>query len=222
MHGEVKPVPLEEVLKSDWSGGKSPFTVNWGKLMMWLFILSDAFTFGGLLAGYGALRVSSPRWPNPSQIFALFGVPLLLIAIMTVLLICSSVAMALAVAAGYKAEKQRAVNYIALTMFCGLLFMLCQAYEWNNLIHEGLRPWSAPQHGHFLGVSQFGACFFLITGFHGTHVLSGIIYLGFIAARVAKGVYDKRGSYEGVEIAGLYWHFVDLVWVFVFTFFYLF
>lgn len=222
MHSETQAVPLEEVLKSDWGGGKSPFGVSWGKLMMWLFILSDAFTFGGLLAGYGALRVSSGRWPDTEHIFELFGQPLLLIAIMTFILVSSSGWMALAVHAAYSRDRRRTVRYLLLTCLFGLLFLGCQAYEWTHLIHEGLRPWHAPDHAPFYGVRNFGACFFTLTGFHGAHVLSGVIYLSIIALRVAKGVYEQRGSYEAVEIAGLYWHFVDLVWVFIFTFFYLF
>ncbi|MER3501714.1 MAG: bb3-type cytochrome oxidase subunit IV [Candidatus Fervidibacterota bacterium] len=225
MPSETQAVPLEEVLKSDWGGGKSPFGISWGKLMMWLFILSDAFIFGGLLVGYGALRVSSGQWPEPEKIFALhlFGreMPLLLIAVMTFILVSSSGWMALAVHAAYERDRQRTVRYLLLTCLFGLLFLSCQAYEWSKLIHEGLRPWFAPEHSPFYGVRNFGACFFTLTGFHGLHILSGVIYLSVIAARVAKGVYEQRGSYEAVEIAGLYWHFVDLVWVFIFTFFYL-
>ncbi len=211
----------EDVMRTAWGGGQSPFAVSWGKLMMWLFILSDAFTFGGLLAGYGALRVGSPTWPDASKVFALHVAgrefPLLLIAIMTFTLICSSGTMALAVHSGYHKERQKTVLYLVATILLGLTFLSCQAYEWTKLIREGVRLWHTP-----FGPPQFGACFFTITGFHGSHVLSGVIYLGVIASRVARGVYDRRGSYEGVEIAGLYWHFVDLVWVFIFTFFYLF
>ncbi|MFA0757213.1 MAG: hypothetical protein YPKNTGVA_002746 [Candidatus Fervidibacter sp.] len=227
MHSETQAAPLEEVLKSDWGGGKSPFGVSWGKLMMWLFILSDAFTFGGLLAGYGALRVTVGKWPDTNEIFAISlggtKVPLLLIAIMTFILVSSSGWMALAVNAAYQRDRRNTVKYLLLVILFGLTFLSCQAYEWSKLIfHEGVRPWRVPNHPPFNGIVQFGACFFTLTGFHGLHVLSGVIYLSVIAARVAKGVYDRRGSYEAVEIAGLYWHFVDLVWVFIFTFFYLF
>ncbi|MCS7223795.1 MAG: cytochrome c oxidase subunit 3 [Armatimonadetes bacterium] len=211
----------EETLQAAWSGGRSPFAVSWGKLMMWLFILSDAFTFGGLLAGYGALRASSPTWPDASKVFALHiggqDFPLLLIAIMTFILICSSGTMALAVHSGYSRDKKRTVLYLVATILLGLTFLGCQAYEWSKLIGEGYRLWHTPG-----GPPQFGACFFTITGFHGSHVLSGVIYLAVIAVRAGRGIYDQRGSYEGVENAGLYWHFVDLVWVFIFTFFYLF
>ncbi len=226
MSPETKVAPLEEVLKSDWGGGKSPFGVSWGKLMMWLFILSDAFTFGGLLTVYGALRVSSPRWPETEKVFALhlFGgeQPLLLIAIMTFILVSSSGWMALAVHAAYNRDRTRTVRYLLLTCLFGLLFLGCQAYEWSKLLQEGLRPWAAPAEPPFYGIRNFGATFFTLTGFHGLHVLSGVIYLLVVAWRVARGVYDRLNSYEGVEIAGLYWHFVDLVWVFIFTFFYLF
>ncbi len=226
MHSEMQAAPLEEVLKSDWGGGKSPFGVSWGKLMMWLFILSDAFTFGGLLAGYGALRVTVGQWPDASEIFAVHigGVkaPLLLIAIMTFILVSSSGWMALAVNAASQRDRQNTVKFLLLVILFGLAFLSFQAYEWSKLIHEGVRPWRVPNHPPFNGIDLFGACFFTLTGFHGLHVLSGVIYLSIIAARVAKGIYDRRGSYEAVEIAGLYWHFVDLVWVFIFTFFYLF
>ncbi len=225
MHAEVQATPLEEVLKSDWGGGKSPFGISWGKLMMWVFILSDAFIFGTFLIVYGAIRTSLGQWPDRGEVFALHlggtKVPLLLIAIMTFILVSSSGTMALAVRAAYDRNRQRTVRFLFATCLLGLIFVGCQAYEWSKLIHEGLRPWAAPTEAPFFGIAQFGAFFFLITGFHGSHVLSGVIYLSAIAWRVAKGVYEKRGSYEAVEIAGLYWHFVDLVWVFIFNFFYL-
>lgn len=226
MQSEPQTVLLEEVLKSDWGGGKSLFAVSWGKLMMWLFILSDAFIFGSFLVGYGTIRLGSEKWPETEKVFALhlFGneVPLLLIAIMTFILSSSSGWMALAVNAAYNRDKSRTVLFLALTCLFGLIFVGCQAYEWGKLISEGLRHWFAPEHPPFYGVKNFGACFFTLTGFHGMHVLSGVVYLAVIALRVAKGIYDRKGSYEAVEIAGLYWHFVDLVWVFISTFFYLF
>jgi cytochrome c oxidase subunit 3 len=175
----------------------------------------------------GALRVTVGKWPDTNEIFAISlggtKVPLLLIAIMTFILVSSSGWMALAVNAAYQRDRRNTVKYLLLVILFGLTFLSCQAYEWSKLIfHEGVRPWRVPNHPPFNGIVQFGACFFTLTGFHGLHVLSGVIYLSVIAARVAKGVYDRRGSYEAVEIAGLYWHFVDLVWVFIFTFFYLF
>lgn len=211
----------EGILQREWDGGRSPFAVNWGKLMMWLFLLSDAFIFGGLLTVYGASRLANPNWPDTGHIFALhlFGreIPLLLIAFMTFVLISSSGTMAIAVYHAHHRHRQQTVQFLLWTIVGGLIFLGCQAYEWSHLILEGVRPWSNPW-----GAPQFGASFFTLTGFHGLHVLSGVIYLGAIAARVARGIYERRGSYEGVEIVGLYWHFVDLVWVFIFTFFYLF
>ena len=159
-------------------------------------------------------------WPNPSEVFALtlFGqnIPLILIAIMTFILISSSGTMALAVNFGYR-RNRRATAYLMLaTAVLGASFVGMQAFEWSKLIAEGVRPWGNP-----FGAPQFGAAFFMITGFHGFHVSIGVIYLTIIALRVLNGVYDRNGKYEVVEIAGLYWHFVDLVWVFIFAFFYL-
>ena len=102
------------------------------------------------------------------------------------------------------------------TAVLGAAFVSMQAFEWTKLIMEGVRPWANP-----MGAAQFGSAFFMITGFHGLHVSAGVIYLLVVARRVHIGFYEKRGSYEMVEIAGLYWHFVDLVWVFIFAFFYL-
>ncbi len=211
----------EKVLKSDWGVEKSPFGVSREKFTMWICILSDACTFGGLLAGYGSLRASLPHWPSSVEIFSAFPfvnakLPLMFVSLMTFILICSSLTMALAVDAGKRMDRKGVLKYLGLTILGGLTFLLCQAYEWGHLIHEGARLTSNPW-----GVPLFSASFFVITGFHGLHVLSGIIVLTVMAIRVAKGIYDKRGSYEGVEVAGLYWHFVDLVWVFIFAFFYL-
>jgi cytochrome c oxidase subunit 3 len=159
-------------------------------------------------------------WPFPSEVFALhmFGqnIPLILIAIMTFVLITSSGTMAMAVNYGYRRHKRNTVLLMVATAALGATFVGMQAFEWTKLITEGARPWENPW-----GAPQFGSAFFMITGFHGLHVSAGVIYLLVVANRVRKGFYDKRGSYEMVEIAGLYWHFVDLVWVFIFAFFYL-
>jgi cytochrome c oxidase subunit 3 len=154
-------------------------------------------------------------------VFALsFGgepIPLILIAIMTFVLITSSGTMAMAVNFGYRRNKKVTVLLMAATALLGAMFVGMQAFEWTKLIvDEGVRPWGNP-----MGAPQFGAAFFMITGFHGMHVSAGVIYLSIIANRVRRGDYDKKGNYETVEIAGLYWHFVDLVWVFIFAFFYL-
>ena len=169
-------------------------------------------------------------WPYPSEVFALtmFGnkIPLILIAIMTFVLITSSGTMALAVNFGYR--KNRRVTFILLliTALLGACFVGMQAFEWTKLIvEEGVRPWGNP-----LGAPQFGAVFFMITGFHGTHVSIGVVFLIIVAVKVLRGNMDderpgfmtgRPQRYEMVETMGLYWHFVDLVWVFIFAFFYL-
>jgi cytochrome c oxidase subunit 3 len=189
---------------------------------MWIFLLSDTFIFTCFLTGYMNVRISSAvPWPNPSEVFGLnvFGVsvPLLLIGIMTFVLITSSGTMALAVNYGYRRDRARAAALMLITAAFGAVFVGMQAFEWTKLIVEGVRPWQNP-----FGAEQFGAAFFMITGFHGLHVSAGVIYLSIVAFRIINGFYEKRGgNYEIVEIAGLYWHFVDLVWVFIFAFFYL-
>ena len=206
---------------TDWSADKQTFQVPWGKAMMWIFLLSDTFIFTCFLTGYMNVRISTPvPWPNPSVVFGLdvFGVsvPLLLIGIMTFDLITSSGTMALAVNYGYRRDRGRAAALMFITAAIGAIFVGMQAFEWTKLIvEEGIRPW-----GNAMGASQFGATFFMITGFHGLHVSAGVIYLTVVAMKVLRGDYEKKG-YEIVEIVGLYWHFVDLVWVFIFAFFYL-
>ena len=207
---------------NDWSSDKQTFHVPWGKVMMWIFLISDTFIFSCFLIGYMNVRrtVTEP-WPYPSEIFALdiFGtpVPLILIAIMTFDLITSSGTMALAVRYAHFRDKKKIAMFMFLTAFFGATFVGMQAFEWSKLILvEGIRPW----HNDF-GAPQFGSVFFMITGFHGLHVSCGVIYLSIVAIKVLRGDYDRKNNYEIVEIAGLYWHFVDLVWVFIFAFFYL-
>ena len=209
---------------SDWAADKQTFDMPWGKVMMWIFLLSDTFIFSVFLTGYMNVRMSATdSWPNPSEVFALelFGthMPLLLIAIMTFVLITSSGTMALAVNYGYRRDKRKTVILMLATAVLGAMFVGMQVFEWTKLIvDEGVRPWGNP-----MGAAQFGSSFFMITGFHGMHVSAGVIYLVVVATRVGTGYYDRHrgGNYEMVEIAGLYWHFVDLVWVFIFAFFYL-
>jgi len=208
-------------LVDDWSADKQAYHVPWGKAMMWIFLVSDTFIFTCFLTGYLHVRLSTTEpWPLQSEIFALsFGgdpIPLILIAIMTFILITSSGTMALAVNFGYRRDKQKTFWFMVATAAFGASFVGMQAFEWSKLIlEEGVRPWTNP-----FGAPQFGSVFFMITGFHGLHVTAGVIYLLTVAFKVKKGHYDKKG-YEIVEIAGLYWHFVDLVWVFIFAFFYL-
>jgi cytochrome c oxidase subunit 3 len=216
---------------ADWSSDQRAFkNVSWGKAMMWIFLLSDTFVFGCFLLAYMTARMSTRvPWPNPSEVFALhlFGrdIPLILIAIMTFVLISSSGTMAMAVNFGYRRDRKRTAILMLLTAALGATFVGMQAFEWSKLIAEGVRPWENPW-----GAAQFGSSFFMITGFHGTHVTIGVIFLLIVARKVWRGDYDtgargfftsRRGSYENVEIMGLYWHFVDLVWVFIFAFFYL-
>lgn len=218
-------------IAADWSSDQRAFkNVSWGKAMMWIFLLSDTFIFGCFLLSYMTARMSTTvPWPNPSEVFALhlFGqdIPLILIAIMTFVLISSSGTMALAVNYGYRRDRKKTVVLMLITAALGATFVGMQAFEWTKLITEGVRPWGNPW-----GAAQFGSSFFMITGFHGTHVTIGVIFLIIIARKVWRGDYDRgtrgfftsrRGQYESVEIMGLYWHFVDLVWVFIFAFFYL-
>ena len=209
-------------LVQDWISDKDAFkNVSWGKTMMWIFLLSDTFIFSCFLVAYMSVRMTTAEpWPNSSEVFALTiageHIPLILIAIMTFVLITSSGTMAMAVNCGYRRQRKKAAALMLVTAFFGLSFVGMQAFEWTKLIvEEGVRPWGNP-----LGAAQFGAAFFMITGFHGFHVSIGVVYLTVVALKVLRGDYEDRG-YEIVEITGLYWHFVDLVWVFIFAFFYL-
>ena len=207
---------------TDLAADKQAFPVPWGKVMMWIFLLSDTFIFSCFLTSYMNVRISTTvKWPNPSEVFSLYigntKVPLLLIAIMTMVLITSSGTMALAVNYGYRRNRARTTALMLMTAGFGATFVGMQAFEWTKLIaNEGIRPWGNP-----LGAAQFGSSFFMITGFHGLHVSAGVIYLTVVAMRVWNGFYERKGNYETVEVAGLYWHFVDLVWVFIFALFYL-
>jgi cytochrome c oxidase subunit 3 len=266
---------------NSWGGAKSPFKASYGKLMMWYFLLSDAFTFAGFLIAYGALRFSMPSWPVPDFVFSLFPfmgeakLPLIFVTFMTFVLILSSVTMVRAVQEGHRENKRGVVKWMIYTIIGGAMFLGCQAWEWSTLIvkehmsltvnpfgthteagvylnddgsessetFEAETPYLLHMHdGHWeqkkykvtegkdegmikessFGPRAFGALFFSITGFHGFHVFSGVLFLIIIAINVASGLYVKRkNGYEMVEKIGLYWHFVDLVWVFVFLVFYL-
>jgi len=294
---------------SSWDGGEAPFKASYGKLMMWYFLLSDAFTFAGFLIAYGALRFSSPTWPVPDFVFstAPFGVhdaPLIFVTIMSFLLIISSVTMVRGVQEGHRENKNGVVFWMLLTIIGGIGFLSCQAWEWTNLIATehmtvNVNPFGThvesgvyldadgketdevfeagdsylihkagaghgEDHGegdhadhdysqgdhavyfvnsdNFLqrkylvtdgpdagevkmqqfGPKAFGALFFFITGFHGFHVFSGVVFLIIIMVNAGSGLYmARKNGHEMVEKIGLYWHFVDLVWVFVFLVFYL-
>jgi cytochrome c oxidase subunit 3 len=272
-----------------WKGGVLPFQVNYGKLMMWFFLVSDALTFTAFLVAYGFNRYHHEGvWPKAENVFTHFPFlhgdhPLLYVALMTLILIMSSVTMVLAVESGQRNVKKGVIKWLVLTIIGGIIFLGSQAWEWSHFIHgthEGalkmgigsytmpdgtventqgqVAQWAdeaktsiilpfknegkpielsgaeaqkiiangTPIHGANLkeneyGPTLFGNFFFFITGFHGTHVLSGVILNIIVLIMVLKGVFERKGNYEMVEKVGLYWHFVDLVWVFVFTFFYL-
>jgi cytochrome c oxidase subunit 3 len=216
------PAPGWQSIASDWSSDREAFKqVPWGKAMMWIFLLSDTFIFTCFLTGYMSVRMTiTSAWPNPSEVFALTiggrEIPLILIAIMTFVLISSSGTMAMAVNFAYRRDRAKTTALMLTTAALGVTFVGMQAFEWSKLIAEGVRPWGNP-----MGAAQFGASFFMITGFHGLHVSIGAIYLSIVALKVFRGDYERSGNYQNVEIAGLYWHFVDLVWVFIFAFFYL-
>jgi cytochrome c oxidase subunit 3 len=279
-----------------WSGGKSPFNVEYGKLMMWYFLMSDAFTFGAFLISYGTIRFANNYWPDPNEVFNAFpgaghaNLPLAFVSLMTFILIMSSVTMVLAVHAGHHNDKRGVVKWLGWTILGGFAFLACQAWEWTHLITGehvvltdgrldvigqtvAVNPWGPGVHdtnqltlalqttphdalvrlahvqhpgmemaqlsrmndtqlrglvnvAHLEHVTQpgpvaFGGFFYGITGFHGFHVFSGVVIniVMFLMAR--NDVFEKRGHYLMIEKAGLYWHFVDLVWVFVFLCFYL-
>jgi cytochrome c oxidase subunit 3 len=281
-----------------WSGGKSPFNVSYGKVMMWYFLMSDAFTFGAFLISYGTIRFSVNHWADPNQVFNSFpfaghaNLPLAFVSLMTFILIFSSVTMVLAVHEGHHMNRKGVEKYMILTIIGGLAFLGCQAWEWTHLLtgeHVALmqdgtlnvipttvsmNPWGAAvshdqmlaalqktsheqllaiagtlNHGAAHGAHEavntltnqeliakiaasgihvtqtgpiaFGGYFFGITGFHGFHVFSGVVINIVMYIKTKLGHFDQRGHYEMIEKAGLYWHFVDLVWVFVFLCFYL-
>jgi len=249
-HTTASSVPTEI-----WSGGRSPYNVSYGKLMMWVFLLSDAFTFSGLLIAYGSTRFSygeniTMPWPRPDMVFNHFPffhhihLPLFFVSLMTFILIFSSVTMVLAVEAGQRKSKADVSKYMLLTILGGLAFLSCQDWEWSQSIGDGARldfnHFSLTKEGfeyantlklghHYewldsyrmSGPPTFSALFFIVTGFHGFHVFSGVVINVITYINNKRGLYEKRGHYEMIEKVGLYWHFVDLVWVFVFTFFYL-
>jgi cytochrome c oxidase subunit 3 len=241
---------LEAPKTGTWDGGNEPLKASYGKLMMWFFLLSDAFTFGAFLIVYGlsrhshlpytgepeAFAFSTEWWPIPEKVFNAFpglhgiDLPLAFVALMTMILILSSVTMVLAVEAGHRMDKNDVQKWLLWTILFGATFLGCQAWEWSHfiagteegmLLADGTRIFGANLTVNQYGPPLFADLFFFITGFHGTHVFIGwtLLIIAFIST--VNGVYHKRGHYEMVEKVGLYWHFVDLVWVFVFTFFYL-
>jgi cytochrome c oxidase subunit 3 len=243
-------VVVEENNENIWNGGVAPLKASYGKLMMWFFLLSDAFTFSSLLVAYGLIRYSHPAydgaienfvfsqeyWPLPDMVFDGFplmhGVhwPLVFVGIMTFILILSSVTMVLAVEAGHRNDRKAVEKWMLWTIVGGLTFLGCQAWEWTHFIVgtdaggkllDGSIFYGASLSLNQYGPPNFAALFFFITGFHGFHVFSGVFFNFIIFFKASVGKLEETGHYEMVEKVGLYWHFVDLVWVFVFTFFYL-
>ena len=248
----VNNAVIETGKKNRWDGGRSPFNLSYGKIMMWMFLLTDAFTFGAFLVSMGANRFFYKVWPDPNKVFnAVPGfhgsdAPLVFVSFMTFVLILSSVTMVLAVHAGHYNDRKRVQKWLLWTIVGGIIFLACQAWEWTHLAQEGAW-WGSftnaelhtydkffnPDKHNVTAVladhpqlamdatHSFFNFFFTITGFHGFHVTIGVILNIMILINTANRTYEKRGHYEMVEKIGLYWHFVDLVWVFVFTCFYL-
>ncbi len=192
---------------SPWAGGASPYAIGSKKLGMWLFIVSDAITFSALLIAYSYVRVASEAWPMPFPSSSIANA-----TVMTVVLLGSSLTMVMAVRAAKLGNRGGVVGWLLATMLGGVAFDVLHLREWLGLIHEGVRlfqnPWGTP---------LFGASFFGLTGLHMTHVTIGVVYLGIVAL----GTKMTKFTSEDVEVSGLYWHFVDLVWMFIFPLVYL-
>jgi cytochrome c oxidase subunit 3 len=175
---------------------------------MWLFIVSDAITFAALLVAYSYVRVASPDWPTPFELWPSIANATL----MTVVLLASSLTMVMAVRSAKVGNRAHTTRWLLATIFGGVAFVVLHAREWAGLIDEGVRlfknPWGTP---------LFGAAFFSLTGLHMTHVTIGVIYLAIVAFGQSRGKFKP----EDVEVSGLYWHFVDLVWMFIFPLVYL-
>ena len=207
-------VRADSLVANDWSGGSFPYRVGHRKLGMWLFIMSDSLTFCALLIAYSYARFNSVQWPTPFP----FSPSIVFSTVMTLVLLSSSLTMVFAVSAAKQGKKRMARRWIFATMFFGAAFIVLHLMEWEHLMAEGLAPFSLPEEWlkRWPDASPlFGSAFFGITGLHMFHVFTGLCYLGVIAARI------RKFNAEDVEVSGLYWHFVDLVWMFVFPLIYL-
>jgi cytochrome c oxidase subunit III len=204
VHETTKDAPLSGL----WSGGVAPLGTSSKKLGMWLFIVSDTLTFSAILLAYSYLRLANPDWPRPFDFY-----PAIIKSTgMTLVLLASSLTMVLGVAAAHRNDRKATVKWLLATAACGATFVILHMTEWVALFHEGYTPWSNPE-----GVPLFGATFFGTTGLHMLHVSIGVLYLLFIAT----GISRNKFTADDVEVSGLYWHFVDLVWMFVFPMIYL-
>ena len=172
---------------------------------MWLFLCSEVMFFTGLIAAYIVLRMSTPDWPQPSSVL---NIPLT--AFNTFLLICSSVTMVKAFAAAEEGNQSGIRKFLLATFLIGSLFLSIQAFEYHKLIH----------HGFVISGGIFPSCFFTMTGFHGAHVAGGVIALFCLLIQALRGKYGAQ-NFTPIEYVGLYWHFVDLVWIILFTIVYL-
>ncbi len=186
----------------------SPFPVGSRKLGMWLFIVSDSLTFSALLISYSYLRLANPGWPTPFRLWP--GIALA--GVMTAILLTTSLAMAMGVAAAHQGRRAAAARWLYLTAAGGVAFVLLHLTEWRSLLAQGVTPLANPW-----GVPLFGATFYALTGLHMLHVSVGVLYLAAVALRFGRG---GLGAID-VEVSGLYWHFVDLVWMFIFPMVYL-
>jgi cytochrome c oxidase subunit III len=202
---QVKAATAESI----WHGGGSPYAIGSKKFGMWLFIISDSLTFSAMLIAYTYLRIATPNWPTPFH----FSPSIVFSSVMTFCLLSSSLTMVMAVHSMSHGNRPSTVKWLLATILGGGAFVVLHAIEWRNLItHEGVTPFGNPWNEPL-----FGATFFATTGLHMTHVIIGVIYLIIITAGVGRGKFTA----EDVEVSGLYWHFVDLVWMFVFPLIYL-
>lgn len=181
------------------------------KIGMWVFLVTDAMSFAGFLIAYAVMRTIKD-WPNPIE--ALGGVGLS--SFMTFLLICSSLSMVLAIDCCKKLDRKGMINWLTVTVMGGVSFLGLQVYEYQHLVYDLGMTFSAYAHG----TNHFATTFYAVTGFHGLHVLAGTLYLMYMLKLAHEGRFDN-GDYDQLEVAGLFWHFVDLVWILVFTFIYL-
>jgi len=199
---------IDAIAGSSWDGGAAPFATNTKKLGMWLFLLSDSLTFSTAILAYAYVRLSSANWPRPFEI----SPAILNATFLTFILLSSSLTMVMAVAAAHRNEIKKAVIYILLTAVGGIAFVVLHLMEWFRLFNEGVTPWA-----NKWGDPLFGGTFFGLTGLHMLHVSIGVIYLCIIAF----GFGRRKFNADHVEVSGLYWHFVDLVWMFIFPMVYL-
>ncbi|MGH9366642.1 MAG: cytochrome c oxidase subunit 3 [Thermoanaerobaculia bacterium] len=201
------PAPLHVHPGAAPGHGEEPATgIPNDKMGMWVFLCSEVMFFTGLIGSYIVLRFGTPNWPHPGDTLNIW-----LTAANTFLLICSSVTMVQALAAIQRGDSRKMKLFLSLTLLFGSCFLSVQAFEYWKLLHHGFNP----------KVSLFGSVFYTTTGFHGFHVFCGVVCISFVTGKAFLGKYTKE-HHQGIETIGLYWHFVDLVWIVLFTIIYLF